>query len=81
MILFENSAQQLPVVHVFVVFYLYFEFISSLDALHSVHQQFVFAHLANEQVLPVKQILFSGVMTPTLLPVRPGLHSIDAGLL
>ena len=36
MIYFENSAQQQPVVHVFVVFYLYFEFISRLDALHSV---------------------------------------------
>ena len=37
MIKFENSAQQLPVVLVFVVFNLYLEFISSLDALHSVH--------------------------------------------
>ena len=43
--------------------------------------QFVLAHLANEQVSSVKQILFSGVMTPTLLPVRPGLHSTDVGLL
>ena len=42
--------------------------------------QVVFAHLANEQVLPVKQILFCGAMVPTLLPVRPGLHSMDAGL-
>ena len=41
----------------------------------------MFAHLANEQVLPVKQILFCGTMVPTLLPVRPGLHSMDAGLL
>ena len=76
-----NSAQQLPVVHVFVVFPLYFEFISRLVALHSVPQQFVFAHLANEQATPAKQILFCGVMTPTLLPVRPGLHSTDVGLL
>ena len=76
MIQFENSAQQLPMVHVFVVFYLYFEFISSLDALHP-----VLAHLANEQASSEKQILFRGVMTPTLLPVRPGLHSTDVGLL
>ena len=39
------------------------------------------AHLANVQVTSVKQILFCGVMTPTLLPVRPGLHSTDVGLL
>ena len=78
---FENSAQQQPVwSHVFVVF-LYFEFISRLDALHSVLKQFVPAHLANEQATSVKQILFCGVMTPTLLPVRPGLHSTDVGLL
>ena len=57
------------------------EFISGIVALHSVFQQFVFAHLANEQALPVKQILFCGAMVPTLLPVRPGPHSIDAGLL
>ena len=57
------------------------EFISRLVALHSVHYQFVFAHLANEQVLPLKQILFCGAMVPTLLPVRPGLHSMDVGLL
>ena len=34
-----------------------------------------------EQASPVKQILFCGAMVPTLLPVRPGLHSMDAGLL
>ena len=66
---------------VVVVFYLYIEFISSLDALHSVHKQFVLAHLANEQASSAKQILFCGVMTPTLLLVRPGLHSTDVGLL
>ena len=47
----------------FVVFYLYFEFISSLDALQSVHNS-LYLHLANEQASSVKQILFSGVMTP-----------------
>ena len=34
------------------------EFISGTVALHSVFKQFVPAHLANEQALPVKQILF-----------------------
>ena len=61
--------------------HMYIESISGLVALHSVHKQFVPAHLANEQVTSVKQILFCGVMTPTLLPVRPGLHSTDVGLL
>ena len=37
--------------------------------------------LANEQASSVKQILFCGAMVPTLLPVRPGPHLIDAGLL
>ena len=60
---------------VLVVFYMYIEFISSLDALHSVLNSLYL------QASSVKQILFSGVMTPTLLPVRPGLHSTDVGLL
>ena len=59
---------------------MYIESVSGLVAIHSVHKQFVPAHLANEQVTSVKQILFCGVMTPTLLPVRPGLHSTDVGL-
>ena len=57
------------------------EFLSGIVALHPVFQQFVPAHLANVQALPVKQILFCGAMVPTLLPVRPGPHLIDAGLL
>ena len=57
------------------------EFISGIVALQPVFQQFVPAHLANVQALPVKQILFCGAMVPTLLPVRPGPHLIDAGLL
>ena len=61
--------------------YTYIESISGLVAIHSVHKQFVPAHFANEQVTSVKQILFCGVMTPTLLPVRPGLHSTDVELL
>ena len=43
--------------------------------------QYVSAHLAKEQVSTAQQILFRGVMTPTLLPVRPGLHLTDVGLL
>ena len=60
---------------------MYIESISGLVAIHSVHYQFVPAHLANEQATSAKQILFCGVMTLTLLPVRPGLHSMDVGLL
>ena len=60
---------------------MYIESISGLVAIHSVHKQFVPAHLANEQVSTAQQILFRGVMTPTLLPVRSGLHSTDVGLL
>ena len=60
---------------------MYIESISGLVAIHSVLKQFVPAHLANEQATSVKQILFCGDMTPTLLPVRPGLHSTDVGLL
>ena len=64
-----------------VLLFLYIEFISSHDALHSVHHSFVFAHLAKEQASPVRQILFRGAMVPTLLPVRLGPHLTDAGLL
>ena len=40
-----------------------------------------FVHtLPKEQASTVQQILFRGVMTPSLLPVRPGLHSTDVGL-
>ena len=47
---------------------MYIESISGLVAIHSVHKQFVPAHLANEQATSAKQILFFGVMTPALLP-------------
>ena len=57
------------------------ESISGTVAIQSVLWQFVPAHLANEQAVPAKQILFCGAMAPTLLPVRPGLHSMDVGLL
>ena len=60
---------------------MYIESISGLVAIHSVHKQFVPAHLANKQITSVKQILFCGIVTPTLLPVRPGLQSTDVGLL
>ena len=37
--------------------------------------------LPTEQVSPVRQILFRGAMAPTLLPVRPGPHLTNVGLL
>ena len=78
---FENSAQQQPVwSHVFVVF-LYFEFISRLDALHSVLNSLYLHTLPMSKLHQQNRFFFRGVMTPTLLPVRPGLHSTDVGLL
>ena len=63
------------------VFFLYSESISGLDALHTVlNSEFVHT-LPKEQASPAQLILFSGVMTPALLPVRPGLHLTDVGLL
>ena len=47
--------------------------------LHSTLRLSTVGHLANEQASTVPQILFRGVMTPALLPVRPGLHSTDVG--
>ena len=78
---FENSAQQQPVwSRVFVVF-LYFEFISRLDALHSVLNSLYLHALPMSKLRQQNRFFFRGVMTPTLLPVRPGLHSTDVGLL
>ena len=77
---FENSAQQQPVCCL-VFFFLYSESISGLDALHTVHNSGFVHTLPKEQASSVQQILFRGVMTPTLLPVRPGLHLTDVGLL
>ena len=54
---------------------------SSQNLMHCTLSFTVSAHLANEQASSAKQILFRGVMTPTLLLVRPGLHSTDVGLL
>ena len=68
-------------VHVVVVFYLYFEFISRLDALHSVVNSLYFHTLPMSKLHQQNRFFFRGVMTPTLLPVRPGLHSTDVGLL
>ena len=74
----ENSAQQQPVrLRVFF---------SSLNF------EFTFVHytlsttvcsctLPIEQASPVRQILFCGAMVPTLLPVRPGPHLTNVGLL
>ena len=67
--------------YLFDFLFLVLESISGTVAIQSVLQQFVPAHLANEQATSAKPILFCGVMTPTLLLLRPGLHSTDMGLL
>ena len=70
---FVNSVQQQSVCYL-VSFFLYSEFISGLDALHTVPNSGFVHTLPTEQASTTQQILFRGVMTPTLLPVRPGLH-------
>ena len=77
---FVNSVQQQPVCYL-VSFFLYSEFISGLDVLHTVPNSGFVHTLPKEQASTAQQILFRGVMTPTLLPVRPGLHLTDVGLL
>ena len=72
---FENSAQQQPVWSpMSFVFFLFSEFISRLDALHTVLNNLYMHTLPIEQASSAQQIVFRGVMTPSLLPVRPGLH-------
>ena len=44
------------------------------DVLHTVLNSVKVLTLPTEQAASVQQILFRGVMTPTLTPVRPGLH-------
>ena len=61
--------------------FLYSESISGLEALHTVHNSGFVHTLPKEQASSAQQILFCGVMTPTLLPVRPGLLLTDVGLL
>ena len=78
---FENSAQQQPVWSRVFVVSLYFEFISRLDALHSVLNILFLQTLPMSKLHQQNRLFFRGVMTPTLLPVRPGLHSTDVGLL
>ena len=63
------------------VFFLYSESIAGLDALHTAANSGFVHTLPKEQASPAQQIPFCGVMTPTLLPVRPGLHVTDVGLL
>ena len=76
---FVNSYQQQPACC--LVFFLYSESISGLDALHIVHNSGFVHTLPKEQASSAQQILFCGIMTPTLLPVRPGFHLTDVGLL
>ena len=76
---FVNSYQQQLVCC--LVFFLISESISGLDALHTVLNSGFVHTLPKEQASSAQQILFCGVMTSTLLPVRPGLHLTDVGLL
>ena len=78
---FENSAQQQLVWSLVFVVFLYFEFISRLDALHSVLNSLYLHTLPMSKLHQQNRLFFRGVMTPTLLLVRPGLHSTDVGLL
>jgi len=66
---------------VFSCLFLYFEFISGFDALHTVPNSGFVHTLPIEQASTAQQILFRGVMIPTLLLVRPGLHLTDVGFL
>ena len=61
-------------------FFQFSEFTSGQDALPTVLNSGSVHTLPKEQASTVPQILFRGVMTPSLLPVRPGLHSTDVGL-
>ena len=61
-------------------FFQFSEFTSGQDALPTVLNSGSVHILPKEQASTVQQILFRGVMTPLLLPVRPGFHSTDVGL-
>jgi len=71
---FVNSYQQQPVCC--LVFFLYPESISGFDAVHTVPNSGFVHTLPTEQASSAQQILFCGVMTPTLLPVRSGLECV-----
>ena len=66
---FGNSAQQQPVCSLMSFFLCILS--SSQDKMHCQ------LSLTVCTCTPAQQILFRGVMTPTLLSVRPGLHSTD----
>ena len=73
---FVNSYQQQPVCCLVLFFFI---LSPSQDLMHCTSG---FVHtLPTEQASSAQQIFFCGVMTPTLLPVRPGLHLTDVGLL
>ena len=65
---------------IFHVFFQFSEFTSGQDALPTVLDSGSVHTLPKEEASTVQQILFRGVMNPSLLPVRPGLHSTDVGL-
>ena len=72
----------IPVTICVLFFFLYSESISGRDALHTVLTSGFVHILLKEQASPAQQFFFfCGVMTPTLLPVRSGLHLTDVGLL
>ena len=62
------------------LFSLYSETTSGQDASPTVLNSGFVHTLPKEQASTVQQILFREVMTPSLLLVRPGLHSMDVGL-
>ena len=74
-----NSVQLQPVCY--LVSFLYSEFISRLGALHTVLNSLYVHTLPMSKLHQHNRFFFRGVMTPTLLLVRPGLHSTDVGLL
>ena len=77
--LWEFSAASACVI--FHVFFQFSETTSGQDASPTVLNSGFVHTLPKVQASTVQQILFRGVMTPSLLPVRPGLHSTDVGLL
>ena len=77
--LWEFSAASACVI--FHVFFQFSETTSGQDASPTVLNNGFVHTLPAVQASTVQQILVRGVMTPSLLPVRPGLHSTDVGLL
>ena len=73
-----STASACVIFHVFLQFS---ETTSGQDALPTVLNSGSVHTLPKEPASTVRQILFCGAMAPTLLPVRPGPHLTDVGLL